>query len=75
MNNFKVEDFTLVCQFIACRGFDEFAKMYEDIGFISEWYAKEKYNIACGNFVNWWCSLDIENQIKIINYIKNFYHC
>jgi hypothetical protein len=42
MNNFKVEDFTLVCKFIACRGFDEFAKMYEDIGFIGEWYAKEK---------------------------------
>jgi hypothetical protein len=72
--SFTVNDFTLVCQFIACRGEIDFMKMYDTIGFIGIGYAKEKYGIACKNFINWWCNLDSEVQEKIVNYVKNFYN-
>ncbi len=76
MNNtmlFSVNEFTNVCKFVSCRGFEEFAKMYEEIGFIGKSYAEEKYEKAVKNFSNWWCDLDSYTQEKIISYIKNFY--
>ena len=70
---FSAVDFTNVCKFISCRGLEEFAKMYEEIGFYGKSYAKEKYEKAIKNFSNWWCELDLSYQEKIISYIKNFY--
>ena len=71
---FTVNDFTLVCQFIACRSEIDFMKMYDTIGFIGVVYAKEKFEIARKNFINWWCNLDASAQEKIVNYVKNFYN-
>lgn len=76
MNNalFSVNEFTNVCKFIACRGFDEFTKMYEVIGFFGKRYAEEKYNRAISNFSSWWCDLDTYTQQKIVEYVKDFYN-
>lgn len=76
MNNntrFSVNEFTNVCKFITCRGLDEFAKMYEAIGFFGKSYAEEKYNRAISNFSYWWCDLDSYTQQKIVEYVKDFY--
>lgn len=70
---FVVSDFTNVCKFVACRGIDEFTKMYESIGLYGKQYAEEKYNIACSNFSNWWCNLDLSSQENIIKYVKSYY--
>ena len=70
---FSAVDFTNVCKFISCRGLEEFAKMYEEIGFYGKSYAEEKYNCACTNFINWWCNLDFLTQENIIKYVKNYY--
>ena len=70
---FEIVDFTNVCKFISCRSFEEFAKMYSTIGFIGISYAKEKYETARYNFINWWCNLDIESQEKLLAYVKDFY--
>jgi hypothetical protein len=76
MNNadsFTVNDFTLVCKFISCRGESEFVKMYDAIGFIGESYAKEKFALAQRNFISWWCNLDQTIQCHVLAYVKTFY--
>lgn len=73
MKLYTVEDFTKLIQFINCRGFEAFFRMYKDAGFTFQSYALEKYKLATENFMYWWGELDNENREMFVNYAVKYY--
>lgn len=49
--------------------YEEFSKLYEALGFGYESYIQEKYERFHRSIPFWFCNLDYETQLQVLNYM------